>query len=569
MRTTYYLLLLLVLVSCGSIKKTVDKKATFSKADYPYIERFHEGLRLKHKGQLTQAIAALEACLLVNPNDDAVCFALSELYLDTKQLAKSSVVIKSAVELDPSNKWYLQEYAYMLFEAKDYKESTKIFKKLAQLEPNNIDWLFSYAESLMRSNDIAGSVKVLDKLENEIGMNPELSLEKFKLYMRIKQDEKAVSEITKCLVLFPDDSQLLANLVDYYFDKKEDEKAFSYLIKLADAQPNNGNAHLALAQYYDHKADRKKSYEELVKAFSCDDVVLDTKVKILLSMFETQFKLDPEMMELANILVSKYPNDARVFSLRGDFYLKEQKENEALLDFKEAIKFDQSKFVIWEQVLIMEYQNQDYKNLYVDSKKCLEYFPAISKVYLFFGISAIQDKKYDEAIEKLILGEELVVNDNVLKGEILAQKGDAYFSLKKLKEGKESYEKALKLDDKNILYKNNYAYRLAISNTDLEKAESLIKQVLENSPNESHFLDTYGWILFQKGKFQESLDQFNLAILKSPSDKHIIEHRGDALFKLGKVDEALISWKRAKEMGSTNTKLIDKIEKKQYLEPVY
>ncbi|MES2588701.1 MAG: tetratricopeptide repeat protein [Bacteroidota bacterium] len=569
MKNVFYLILVLFIVSCGTKKKTGETTSALSKVNYPYIEKFHEGLRYKHKGQFPQAIAAFEGCLLANPNDDAVCYALSELYLETKQLAKSSLLIERAVQLDPKNKWYLQEYAYMLFEAKNYKEAAKCFKTLSQLEPNNVDWLFSYAEALMRSNDISGSVKVLDKLENEIGMNPELSIEKFKLYRKIKQDEKAVNEITKCLLEFPSDAQLLANLVDYYFEKKEDEKAFSYLIKLADAQPNNGNAHMALAQFYDKKGDKKKSYQELIKAFACDDVVLDMKVKILLSMFESQFKLDPEMMELANILVNKYPNDARVFTVRGDFNLKEQKEKEALFDFKEAIKLDQTKFAIWEQVLIMEYQAQDYKSLYLDSKKCLEYFPAIAKVYLFFGLSANQEKKYDEAIEKLIVGEELIVNDNVLKGEMLAQKGDAYFALKKIKEGKEAYEKALKLDDKNILYKNNYAYRLALANTELDKAESLIKQVIEVSPNESHFLDTYGWVLFQKGKYEEALTQFKLALVKSPKDKHLLEHQGDALFKLGKTNEAVVLWILAKELGSTNLKLNDKIEKKAYYDPQY
>ena len=296
---------------------------------------------------------------------------------------------------------------------------------------------------------------------------------------------------------------------------------------------------------------------------------LDTKIKIILSMFECQYKMDPEMLELANILVDKYPADGRVYTVRGDFFLKEQKDAQALKDFRKALEFEKSKFAIWEQVLLMEYQNQDYTSLYADAKSCLEYFPTQAKVYLLFGVAANQLKKYDEALEKLALGEELIANDPVLKSEIQAQKGDALFALKRFPEGKTAYENALKLDPDNILYKNNYAYRLALANTDLDKAESLIKQVLEASPGESHFIDTYGFVLFQKGKYAEALEQFKQALVIKPDDKHIVEHLGDALFKTGNVSDALIAWKKAKELGSSNQKLNDKIEKKAYYDPVY
>jgi tetratricopeptide (TPR) repeat protein len=560
---------MLSLSSCGTKKNEVKSNPNVSKSNFSYIAKFHEGLRYKHKGQFPQAISAFESCLIDNPNDDAVYYALSQLYLQTKQYSKSSEAIQKAVKLDPKNKWYLQEYAYMIFEAKNFKEAAKAFKKLSEIEPNNIDWLFSYAEALMRSNDFSSAVKALDKLENEIGLNPELSIEKFKLYRKIKEEQKAVLELKNALEKFPADAQLLANFVDYYFEKKEDEKAFEYLIQLAEAQPNNGNAHLALAQFYDKKGEKKNSYDELIKAFVCDDIVLDSKIKIILSLFDSQFKLDSEMFNLINVLIDKYPKDARCYSVRGDFYLKESKNKEALLDFKEAVKFDQTKFAIWEQILIMEYQEQNYSELLSSSKKCLEFFPAMSKVYLFYGIAAIQEKLYQDAIDKLTSGEELVVNDNVLKSEIFAQKGDAFFALKMNKEGIEYYEKALKLDLKNNRYKNNYAYCLALVNIELNKAETLIKQVLETSPNESNFLDTYGYVLFQKGNFKEALIQFQKAIEISPKDKHINEHKGDALFKLGNIEEALIFWNKAKELGSANKMLKDKIEKKKYYEPSY
>lgn len=182
--------------ACGSLKKPKESKG-FSKADYPYIEKFHEGVRLKQRGQLKEAIEAFEYCQNINPNDDAVQFALSQLYLQTQQMSKSMVAIQNASRLDPKNQWYLEEIAYMNFQNKNYAAAAKQFQKLTEKEPKNVNWLFSYAESLMRSNDASGAIKVLDKLEDQVGVNSELTIEKFRLYRQIKQDEKASLKLIK------------------------------------------------------------------------------------------------------------------------------------------------------------------------------------------------------------------------------------------------------------------------------------------------------------------------------------------------------------------------------------
>jgi tetratricopeptide (TPR) repeat protein len=437
-------IILALSASCGSLKKPKES-AGFSKANYPYIEKFHEGVRLKQRGQSKDAIEAFEYCQNLNPKDDAVQFALSQLYLQTQQMSKSMVAIQNASNLDPKNKWYLEEIAYMNFQNKNYAAAAKQFEKLTENEPKNVNWLYSYAESLMKSNDVSGAIKVLDKLEDQVGVNPELTIEKFRLYRQIKQDEKGIAEINKALKENPKDVQLLANLVDYYFEKNQPQMAFDYLYLLSESDPTNGNAQLALAQYYDQKGDRESTYLALKKAFVCDDIKIDQKMKFLLSMYDSQSKLDPEMFELIAVLSTKHPEEAKVYAMAGDFYLKNENDSKALENFQKALEFDESRYAIWDQVLIMEYQIQDFKRLYKDSKRCLELFPTLVNVYLLNGISCTQTKKYDESIEALNLGMDLIVNDLPMKAEFLAQKGEAYFNLKNYKEGKINYEESLKL----------------------------------------------------------------------------------------------------------------------------
>lgn len=571
MRLTHVILLLsLVIISaCGSVKKTGKETKQFSAMDYPYIEAFHEGVRLKTRGQVTEAITQFEKCLAIRQDDDAVYYAMSELYLMKNEPSRSVEYIQKAAKLDPKNIWYTQELAYMYFEQGNYTEAVKNFELLVKAQPQNVEWLYGYAECLVKVGKVPEAIKALDRTEDQIGIYPELSIQKFKLYVQIKQPEKGIQEIEAARKVFPEDPQLLATLVDYYFQTGKELRAVSLLEDLVKATPENGRAHLALADVYRQQGKQAEAYVELKKAFSCEDVEIDTKMKILINIHEASYKIDPEVYELVDLVVMQYPEEAKAHSIKGDYMLRAEKEDEALMSYKEALKYDKKQYPIWNQVLIMEYQRSQFEELYTDSKACLEYFPTVATVYLLNGVSAVQTKRFDEAITVLETGKELVVNDEALESEMYGQLGEAYFNKNNITEGKANYDKALKLDPKSSLLKNNYAYRLALAKTDLDKAYTMIDEVLNEGAESAHYLDTKGFVLFQQNKFAEAMKLYEKAYSLNAKDKIITEHLGDGYLKTGNKDKAVEYWKKAKELGSTNRNLDKKIEKKEYYDPIY
>lgn len=571
MRLTHVILFLslAILSACGSVKKTGKETKQFSAMDYPYIEAFHEGVRLKTRGQVTEAITQFEKCLAIRQNDDAVYYAMSELYLMKNEPVRSVEYIQKAAKLDPKNIWYTQELAYMYFEQGNYTEAVKNFDLLVKSQPQNVEWLYGYAECLVKVGKVAEAIKALDRTEDQIGIYPDLSIQKFKLYVQIKQPEKGIQEIEAARKVFPDDPQLLATLVDYYFQSGKELRAVSLLEDLVKATPENGRAHLALADVYRQQGKQAEAYVELKKAFTCEDVEIDTKMKILINIHEASYKIDPEVYELVDLVVMQYPEEAKAHSIKGDYMLRAEKEDEALKSYKEALKYDKKQYPIWNQVLIMEYQRSQFEDLYIDSKACLEYFPTVATVYLLNGVSAVQTKRFDEAITVLETGKELVVNDRALESEMYGQLGEAYFNKNKVEEGKTNYDKALKLDPKSALLRNNYAYRLALAKTDLDIAYTMIDEVLNESGESAHYLDTKGFVLFQQSKFAEAMQLFEKAYSLNGKDKIITEHLGDGYIKTGNKEKAIEYWKKAKELGSTNKNLDKKIEKKEYYDPIY
>jgi len=543
MRLTHVIVFvsLVFLSACGSFKNKGKETKEFSAMEYPYIEAFHEGIRLKTRGQITEAITMFEKCLAMKQDDDAVYYALSELYLMKSEPIRSVEYIQKAAKLDPKNIWYIQELAYMYVEQGNNSEAVKNFELLVKEQPQNVEWLYGYAECLVKVGKVAEAIKALDRTEDQIGVYPDLSIQKFKLYVQIKQPEKGIQEIEAARKIFPDDPSLLATLVDYYFQTGKEVRAVSLLEDLVKATPENGRAHLALADVYRQQGKQAEAYVELKKAFTCDDVELDTKMKILINIHESSYKIDPEVYELVELLVIQFPLEAKAHSIRGDYMLRAEKEDEALKSYKEALKYDKKQYPIWNQVLIMEYQRTQFEELYADSKVCLEYFPTVATVYLLNGVGAVQTKRFDEAINVLETGKELVVNDKALESEMFGQLGEAYFQKNNIAEGKTNYDKAL----------------------------TMIDEVLKEGSESAHYLDTKGFVLFQQNKFAEAMQLFEKAFALRSNDKIITEHIGDGYLKTGNKEKAVEYWKKARELGSTNKNLDKKIEKKEYYEPIY
>jgi tetratricopeptide (TPR) repeat protein len=532
-----------------------------------YSELFHEGLRSKQRRQYENAIKIFETCISQRKNDDAAFYALSELYGYTNQKEKSIIALEKASAIDPKNEYYIQDLALKYLATEKYQKSGELYKKLIHKNPRNPEWLFSYTECLLKTNKLKEAFESLKQIESAIGESPEICIEKYKVKRYLHEEKVAENILKSAIDKFPEEPELLAQLIDFYFETKNDDAAIKMLFKLSEKDPKNGNVHKILAQYYLEKNDLPNTFKEIKLAFECPEITLETKTNWIVYFFDKQVKLDPAVEELALLLVKEHPSEAKVHTLLGDVQSKNGKDSLALNAYHRAIELDPSRYSIWEEVVIMEYEFHEFDRLFEDCKKAIELFPAKAKLYLLAGVAANQLKKHSDAIQFLEQGKEYAGKNTSLKAEFYAQLGQAYFKNKQVKEATESFDYAIQLEPTNQLNLNNFAFYLAMEKMQLDKAEKMITDVLVLSPNDSHFLDTYGWVLFQKGEYTKALTQFQLATSKSPNEPLILEHLGDCHAKLGNINEAEKYWKLALEKGAKSKVLSKKIDKKQYYDP--
>jgi tetratricopeptide (TPR) repeat protein len=553
-----------LLASCAGLKK---KPALVH--DAAYIRSFHEGVRLKLNGQNQEAIDKFNACLLIDQKDDAAHFALAQIYLNQENLDQAAVHTLKASELDPKNEHYQSELAFMYVELKRFQEATSVFDKLLKKAPNNQSYYAGAAECYAKMGDAKKGLDLLSRMENNLGANPGISIERFKLLVSLHRDEEAIQVLKNAKKKFTGEPMIIANLVDYYMQSKRFQEGFDLLKELVAVDPNNGMALLMLGDMQMQSGDTKNGLQNLKAAIKSDGPSIDQKMNILMAL-QGQEVMDPDMESLVLYMRTKYPKQAKAHSITGDYYFKVNQIVEALAAYKAAVRCDPNVYPIWNQILLLEYQFQQFDSLAVDAEKCSSFFPTQALPYFLQGTALNQQRKFEQALSILQTGFDYIVKDADLQAECQGQIGEAEFGLNHTKEGIAAYEKALKFTAKNTFVKNNYAYQLAFHELDLEKAIQIIDEALNELPNEGRYLDTKGLILFQQGKYAEAKSYFERACgAKESTDKTCVEHLGDVQFKLGKVDEAIVYWLRAKELGSANKTLNEKITQKKYAKPVY
>lgn len=509
-------------------------------------------------------------CIKINPKEPAPYYDLATIYTYQNKLSQAAEFAKQAYLLNKENIWYGLLYAELLAQTGQFQKSIDVFSDIIKRNPTKVEVIMELGNIQEQMQQYDNAIKSYNQAEQITGISEETSLSKQRVYLKQNKLNKAIDETKKLADAIPQEPRYRLMLAELYDNNKESEKAFEIYSDALKTDPDNPYILLSLADYHHKRKEFSKAFGFLRRAYANPDMDIDNKIKILLSFYmssEGNEELNKEVYSLFEILIAAHPTDGKTYSVYGDFLYRDQKLSEAREQFKKALDYSSDKFAIWSQVIILDSELQEWDAMEKNSEKALEIFPTQPSFYLFSGLAKTQLKKYKEAVEKLELGAALVVDNAQLSSQFFSNLGDVYHRMNKNKESDVSYEKALKFDPNNVYVLNNYSYYLSIRKEKLDDAARMSKRANEIEPGSPSFQDTYAWILFQQGKFDDALIWITKAVENGgASNGVILEHKGDILFKTGNTKEALEYWKMATEIGEGSDKLQQKIKTQKYID---
>ncbi len=146
------------------------------------------------------------------------------------------------------------------------------------------------------------------------------------------------------------------------------------------------------------------------------------------------------------------------------------------------------------------------------------------------------------------------------------QLGALYDETKNKEKSIASMKKAIELNPQNAPALNYLGYTWAEMGIQLDEAETLIQRALKIEPNDGFYIDSLGWVYYQKGDYVKAVEQLERAVEITVDDPTIIEHLGDAYEKAGKKDRAVASYRDALKKSKEDEQIKRVREKIQRLE---
>ncbi len=575
--TFFTLLLMSVWLSCQTAREVETGKSAALQSTKEKIRQnkqlvhFMDADLLRLKGDFKNAANAFELVLKEYPENHAAHFALSRIYFAKSQLALAEQHSRQAIKLDKNNKYYLEYLIQILMYQKKFADAESLYADLLAMQPNNNDLLYKQAMLAFKSKSYDKALKRFEEIERKTGFNEEVILQKKSILLNLNRVDDAVAEIKKLQTAYPNVVEWELQIADIYLDagrNKDYEKVYEEIALKYAREPM---AQIALAQFFDERRDTA-AYRKYMKAIMQNpNMDAGTKLGLLRASLknisdeddaaETSFFLD-----LAGEIQQQEPDNNAALGLYADLLNVFGRNRDAIGAYQKIIVRDQSRFAPWQQLMLLYSQESKYDSVIYYSQDSRKYFPEELMSYYFEGSAYLALKQPQKALEPLYAMQQKQRVNPEVRSQLLSALGDAHHQLEQYSKSDSCFDAALKLFPNDAGTLNNYAYYLSLRKDKLELAAQMSKRSLELQPGSQSFLDTYGWILFQQGKYPEALKYIQQAVNAGEADAVLLEHLGDVYFKLNQVDEALKYWKMSAEKAAPNPTLQRKMNEKNWYE---
>lgn len=558
------MVLLCWMPSLGAVEK---EEAEQRKFDYFFLE----GLNLKAEGKFDAAFDAFNYCLAIDSTASPVLYELSSFYVQMNRPEKAVDMLRRAVAADSDNFTYRMALATLCRNMGMYGEATETYEKLVEDFPKKTELNYYLADALTQEGKIGKAIDAYNALESSVGMNEAISMQKYKLYNQLGQQDAAFEEIEKLAKKYPMEARYQIILGDLYLEKNDTVKARAYYDKAHETDPDNPYYIVSMANYYEATGNKDAAETEIFDALVNEKLDVETKVAVL-SRYIVRLQQSQKGTEGANTLfktlLEQHPEDTDLKQMYGSLLITQGKTNEARFQFQLVTEMEPENTSAWQQLLNLALRTEDVEEVIRICTKCQTLFPDAPEYYFYLGIAYYQQDKYQEALDTYYAGIDIIPAENPqLKSDFYGQVGDIYYKMNQLDQTYKAYDEALKYNDNNIVVLNNYAYFLSLDKKDLKKAERMSAQCIKIEPNNATYLDTYAWIFFVQGNYTLAKIYIESALEKDTTKSaELVDHYGDILFMTGDKNGAVSQWEKAREMGKESETLNRKIAESIYIE---
>ncbi len=532
------------------------------------------GLKQRADGMAYEAQQTFLHIVRAQPAHYAAQYELARVSLELQDYRAAQQAAETATQGLPDQKAYWELLLEIYKHTGNLPAMPPVFEALARIEPDNPAHYHSAAYVHFLGQDYDAALALYAQARKRVGDTEDGIMGESEVYMAMENPDAAIRGLERFLKQKPPTVRPHMLLAELYTLTDKPRRALATLNVASKRFPDDGVVLLGRADAYLAMGREQKAVEHLKAAFSGDQLDIEAKASVLYTTLSNDKRRlgNASIAGLADMLVAHYPQDPRAHAVRGDVYVQLSEPSEAREAYLKAVGINMYLEPVWQQLLSVELQLRMNDEVVKHGAEAAALFPNNPFISFLIGHGLLGNKQHTEARKHFEHALNIAdANNTPLMTQLYSSLGDVYNALDMHAESDVAYEEAIAIDTANAYALNNYAYYLALRKEKLDQAATMAERAVRLEPGVEHYEDTYAWVLFQQGRYDEALVWIKRAMDNSSEPSEVLhEHYGDILAMNGDIDKAVAQWKRARAVATAVGKDIEglskKINERKYIE---
>lgn len=495
---------------------------------------------------------------------------LAEVAVMARRTDVAEEVLTALHTADPADLEVGVRLARLLILVNRIDEADRLASELYAAAPTDADVLELRVDLEEGQRQFGEALQTLDELEEAVGPRAGIEVRRGTLFSALGRDDEAEAAWRRALELDPRSAEASARLTDLLVGQGRQQELVEELQRLVDEELASPRQKAALADLYLGTGDLDAAAGVLLPMASAGE--LDRPGQLLLIQLLGDLDREQEALELLDQVEAADPDAAPLDRLRGELLLDVGDYDGAEAALRRALDRDPGDNGARVSLLLVltsreselldpaRTDNDDFLAL-LDTAAA-EADPRSLREQFLVGAMYRRLQRWDEAADFLERAAALPgAGEQVLYELAVAQQEAG-----RRRAAAGTLEQLVKRAPDSPEYLNFYGYLLAEDGRELDRAEKMIRRALEADPDNGAYIDSLGWVFYQRGDLEAALDQLIRAVNVVGDDPVVLEHLGDCLRDLGRIEEARRTYERARAAGADPDRIEARIEGLEALE---
>ena len=487
-------------------------------ADSRY-DYFFQGAMIKmNSGDYAAAMDLLLFCRELNPDAAETYFFLSDLYDRQGNDSLKMVMMKRAAELQPDNITYKEALVPIYLKNEELDKAAAVMEDIVAETPERTDMLNVLLQIYNYQKDNDRALNTIDRLVVQEGETEQLAMAKVQMYNQMGDDKHALKALKQLVDNHPLDLNYRVMLGNWLLGKDRRKEALKEYQAVLNEEPDNENALMSMMDYYRTVGQDSLADQQRASLILSPKTQQDTRILLIKQYIRASEQAQVDSTVVLNFfdrVLAQKQTDTKMLELKLAYMTMKQMPADSLRTVLTQIldmqpEHAQARF----QLIQMAWEKQDANEMIRLAKPAQQYNPDEWSFSYFLGVGYFLNDQTAECVDALETAAAHVDESKQknLAVEMYALLGDALHKTGNSKKAFEAYENCLRLDPDHISCLNNYAYYLSEENRDLDRAVTMSLKTIKAEPNNATYLDTYAWILFMQGRYEEAKIYIDMAI---------------------------------------------------------